>query len=191
MDYEWPQAGSPELCNFLQTLQIGCLKLSSYSKAGSAYKHACPLELHSGTAAESSFKSWLSCAGLGLLTAPSTSCLWKPGWKTPPRPWQWAESGLKKMYPAILSLTHSFTKNCWKALWAASPGPEVGVGWRGVNWKLFDGITIGDPRNTWILPFTTTITTLPLRKPKEQEQKRNQGSISETVSQMTFIGRAL
>lgn len=96
------------------------------------------------------------------------------------------------MHPAILSLTHSFTKTAKRHSGQAPLGLRLVGGEEGINWKLFDGITRGGPRKAWILPFTTTVTTLPLRKPKEQEQKTNQGSISETVSQMTLVkGRAL
>lgn len=128
MDCEWPQAGSPELHNFLQTLQIGCLKLSSYSIAGSAYKHACPSELHSGTAAE---RFWRPVQAWVFSLLPSTSCLGSLAGRPTQGPDNEQKAALRKcIQPFSHSLIHSP-----KAIESHSGQPplglEIGAGWGG------------------------------------------------------------
>lgn len=72
------------------------------------------------------------------------------------------------------SLTHSFIhQKLLKATLGSLPGHEIGAGWElgGCKLETIYGITVGDPRNAWILPFTAPITTSP-EEAKEQEQRR-------------------
>lgn len=156
MGYEWPQAGSPELHNFLEPLQIECLELSPPFQSWIHLQTCLPFRT-------------AFCGGYRLRYASSHRCFNSPAFAS-------LTAGLNQD-PASEQKTTSrihiypFTHSCIHPRRVDSSSVQPVPCSRGgeVGWELFDGVTAQDPGVSGCCFFATTLPTEETQEARAEE----------------------